>query len=142
VGSLFSLNSLREDIGVTHKTLSLWIDIFERFYYHYRIYPYKSGLIKSLRKEPKLYLWDWSEVIDEDARFENMVASHLLKFCHLLYDVEGYKANVNYIRDKEQREVDFLVSVENKPWFCVEVKNSFRDIPASLRYFGLKLKIP
>ena len=142
VGSLFSLNSLREDLNVTHKTISLWVNILEKFYYHFRIYPFQSSIIKSLRKEPKIYLWDWSEVEDENARFENMVASHLLKFCHFLIDREGYKAQLYYLRDKEQREVDFLVAVDNKPWFCVEAKNSFKNIPSALRYFSNKLKIP
>ena len=142
VGSLFSLNSLREDLGVTHKTVSLWVDIFERFYYHFRVYPFQNKLIKSLRKEPKLYLWDWSEVTENGARFENTIASHLLKFCHFLVDVEGYKAQLYYLRDKEQREVDFLVTINNKPWFCLEVKNSFKDIPSSLIHFSRALKIP
>jgi len=142
VGSLFSLNSLREDLGVNHKTIAQWVDIFERFYYHFRIYPFQSSLIKSLRKEPKLYLWDWSEISDEDIRFENMVASHLLKLCHFLYDIEGYKAQLYYLRDKEQREVDFLVTIDNKPWFCVEVKNKFREVPVTLKYFTKKLKVP
>ena len=142
VGSLFSINSLREDLQVTHKTISSWIDIFERFYYHFRIYPFQSTLIKSLRKEPKLYLWDWSQVSNENARFENLVASHLLKFCQFLFDVEGYKARLFYIRDKERREVDFLVCVDNKPWFCLEVKNSFKKVPAALKYFASRLKIP
>lgn len=142
VGSVFSLNSLKEDLGVTHKTISLWVDIMEKFYYHFRIYPFQSALIKSLRKEPKLYLWDWSELKDENSRFENMVASHLLKFCDFLFDAHGYKARLYYIRDKEQREVDFLVSVENRPWFCVEVKNTFKEIPSSLKYFSAKLKVP
>jgi predicted AAA+ superfamily ATPase len=141
-GNLFSLNSLREDLNVTHKTVSLWVDILERFYYQFRIYPFQSNVIKSLRKEPKLYLWDYSEINDENVRFENMIASHLLKFCHFLFDVEGYKAQLHYLRDKEQREVDFLISVGNRPWFCVETKSSFRDVPISLKYLGAKLKIP
>lgn len=142
IGSPFSLNSLREDLNVTHKTISSWVDILEKFYYHFRVYPFKSNIIKSIRKEPKLYLWDWSEIIDEDIRFENMVASHLLKFCDFLSDAEGYKAQLYYLRDKEQREVDFLISVNNKPWFCVEAKSSFKEIPNTLRYFSSKLKIP
>ncbi|MCP5003355.1 MAG: ATP-binding protein [Planctomycetes bacterium] len=143
VGSLFSLNSLREDLAVTHKTISLWVDILEKFYYHFRIYPFQSTLIKSLRKEPKLYLWDWSEIRDESARLENMVASHLLKFCHFLFDIDGYKAQLYYLRDKEQREVDFLVTIENRIWFCVEVKSSYKkDVPVSLRYYGKRLNIP
>jgi predicted AAA+ superfamily ATPase len=142
VGSLFSLNSLREDLNVTHKTVALWVDVLEKFYYHYRIYPFQTTLVKSIRKEPKLYLWDWSEVTDEEARLENIVASHLLKFCHFLFDVEGYKAQLFFLKDKEQREVDFLITVENKPWFCVEVKRTFKGIPPPLRYFSEKLKIP
>lgn len=142
VGSLFSLNSLREDLNVTHKTISLWADILERFYYHFRIYPFRSHRIKSLRKEPKTYLWDWSEISEGSIRFENMIASHLLKYCHLLFDRDGYKADLFYLRDVEKREVDFLVTIDNKPWFAVETKNSFREVPASLRYFKDKLKIP
>lgn len=142
VGALFSINSLREDLQVTHKTLASWIDILEKFYYHYRIFPFQSTRIKSLRKEPKLYLWDWSEIEDESIRLENMVASHLYKFCSYLNDVEGHKAQLYYLRDKEQREVDFLVSVKNKPWFCVEVKKSLKNIPTAVRYFATKLQIP
>lgn len=142
VGSLLSLNSLREDLNVNHKTISHWTDVLEKFYYHFRIYPYQSTLIKSLRKEPKLYLWDWSEVTDENARLENLVASHLLKFTHFLYDAEGRKVGLNYIRDKEQREIDFLVSADSKPWFAVEVKNSFKEIPNSFKYLAGKLNIP
>ncbi|OGW78025.1 MAG: hypothetical protein A3I73_06060 [Omnitrophica bacterium RIFCSPLOWO2_02_FULL_45_16] len=142
VGSLFSINSLKEDLQVTHKTVASWVDVLEKFYYHYRIYPFQSSRIKSLRKEPKLYLWDWSEIEDEDIRLENLIASHLLKLCHFLHDVEGYDAKLYYIRDKEQREVDFLVCIEKKPWFCVEVKASFRELPVSLKYFSTHLKIP
>ena len=142
VGSLFSLNSLREDLETTHKTVSSWIEILERFYYLFRIYPFQSKTIKSLKKEPKVYLWDWSEIENEGARFENMVASHLLKYCHFLFDNQGYKAGLYYLRDIEKREVDFLVTINNKAWFCVETKHSFRDIPAPLRYFKERLRIP
>jgi len=142
VGSLFSLNSLRQDLDVTHKTISLWVDILERFYYHFRIYPFHSKKIKSLKKEPKVYLWDWSEIKDEGIKFENMIASHLLKYCHFLFDKDGYKANLYYLRDIEKREVDFLIAIDDKPWLCVEVKSSFKNIPISLRYFKEKLEVP
>lgn len=142
VGSLLSLNSLREDLNVTHKTISLWIDILERFYYHFRIYPFMNERIKSLKKEPKLYLWDWSEIIDEAAKFENLVAAHLLKFTHFLADSQGFKTGLYYLRDIEKREVDFLVTVDKEPWFCVEVKLGLKGVPNSLRYFKERLKIP
>jgi len=142
VGSLLSLNSLREDLNVAHKTMSLWVDILERFYYHFRIYPFQSNRIKSLRKEPKMYLWDWSELTVEAKKFENIIASQLLKFCHYLIDSQGIKAELYYLRDIEKREVDFVIIVDKKPWFCVEAKVSSREIPSALRYFKERLKIP
>ena len=143
VGSLLSLNSLREDLSVAHKTVAHWVDILERFYYHFRIYPFHHKKIRSLKKEPKLYLWDWSEVPDErGARLENIVASHLLKMCHFLNDVEGFKTDLHFLRDIEGREVDFLVTENGKPWFAVEVKSNSREVSKNLLYFGDRLDIP
>jgi len=143
VGSLLSLNALREDLAVAHKTVANWMDILERFYYHFRIYPFSHKKIKSLKKEPKLYLWDWSEITDNSgAKLENVVASHLLKLCHYLHDVDGYKTELYFLRDIDGREVDFLVTNNGKPWFAVEVKSSAKDISKSLTYFGNKLDIP
>lgn len=143
VGSLLSLNSLREDLSIAHKTVSSWMEILERFYYHFRIYPFHNKKIKSLKKEPKLYLWDWSEVPDESgARLENIVASHLLKMCHFLSDVEGYKTDLHFLRDVEGREVDFLVTENRRPWFAVEVKAGSKEVSKNLTYFGQRLEIP
>jgi predicted AAA+ superfamily ATPase len=141
VGSQLSLNSLREDLLVSHKTISHWMDILERFYYHFRISAYSARSIKSLRKEKKMYLWDWSEVPSNPARLENIVASHLLKLCHFLYDAQGYKAELHYLRDRDGHEVDFLVAVDKKPWMAVEVKNSDPEISKNMAYFGKKLAI-
>lgn len=142
VGSALSLNSLREDLQVAYGTIKLWADILERFYYHFRIYPFASSAIKSLRKEAKMYLWDWSQVPDEGARLENMAGAHLLKLCHYLYDAKGFKAELFYLRDIEKREVDFLVAINRKPWMAIEVKSSNQSISQNLRYFGKKLDIP
>lgn len=142
VGSQFSLNSLREDLLVTHGTISHWMEVLERFYYHFRITAYCAKSINSLRKEKKMYLWDWSEVPSVPARLENIVASHLLKLCHFLYDAHGFKAELHYLRDRDGHEVDFLIAVDKKPWIAVEVKNSDQKISKNLRYFGEKLNIP
>lgn len=142
VGHLFSLNALREDLAVTHKSLSLWVDIFERFYYAFRIYPFAAKPIASLRKQPKLYLWDWSEVPDEGARFENLIASHLLKFVHYLRDTAGYRAELFFLRDTQGHEIDFLVTVDQKPWFAVEVKRGNEAPSKNLFYLKEKIGIP
>ena len=142
VSALLSLNSLREDLGVAHKTITHWVNVLENFYYLYRIYPFAASTIKSLRKEPKAYLWDWSQVDNEGARFENMIASHLLKFCHYLYDADGYKAELRYLRNIDGHEVDFIVTIDNKPWFMVEVKLSDQEVGKNLHYFKDRIKAP
>jgi predicted AAA+ superfamily ATPase len=121
-GSLLSINSLREDLEVSHRAVSSWLNILESFYYCFRLYPYIGKNYRSLKKEAKLYLWDWSEINDEAVRFENCVASHLLKLTHFLQDYEGYKANLYFLRSAEKKEVDFLLTIDQKPWFAIEAK--------------------
>lgn len=142
VGSLLSVNSLKGDLGVTHKTVSAWTDILERFYYHFRMYPFAATSIKSLRKEPKMYLWDWSQIEDEAIKLENIVASHLLKTAHFFYDTQGYRVELKFIRDTEGREVDFLLTVNKKPWMAVEVTSHDQNVSKNLKYFAEKLNIP
>ena len=142
VGSLLSVNALREELEVSHRAVSSWLNVLEAFYYHFGIHPYIGKALRSIKKQPKLYLWDWSEVNDPSARFENLVAAHLLKTCHYLYDHEGYKAALFFLRNVDKKEVDFLVTVDQKPWFAVEAKLSERTISPALYYYKERLKIP
>ena len=73
--------------------------------------------IRAVKKEQKLYLWDWSELSDVGIRWENFVGSQLLKFCHFIEDTQGYKMELRYLRDFDGREVDFVVLKERKPLF-------------------------
>jgi hypothetical protein len=141
-GSPLSLNPLREDLEVSHKALVLWIDVLDRLYFTFRIRPYATKLVRGLRKRPKLFLWDSSVVPDPGARFENVVALHLLKLCHLLQDRDGWRCELYYLRDADGREVDFLVAVDRKPWFAVEAKLSAEDVDPSLLYYRDRLRIP
>ncbi len=47
-----------------------------------------------------------------------------------------------YIRSIEKKEVDFLVTVDKKPWFAVEAKINDVNVSPHLFYFRDKLKIP
>ena len=91
---------------------------------------------------PKAYLWDWSLVAEPGARFENLVAMHLLKLCHMLQDRDGIDVDLRYLRDRTGREVDFLLTVKGKPWVAVEAKVGETQIDPALRYFRDRLKIP
>ena len=142
VGSLFSYKSLAEDLETSDKTIKRWVKILDSLYFCYLLAPYGSTKIKALKKTQKLYLWDWSQIENESSRFENMVASHLIKLCDYWQDVQGYRAEVRYIRDDTGKECDFVVLKNRKPVFAVECKLNNTDISPSLLYFKSKLDIP
>jgi uncharacterized protein len=142
VGSPLSHKSIAEDLEIDPKTVKRWIGILDSLYYSFQVAPFGSTKIRAVKKEQKLYLWDWSQVEDPGARFENMVASHLLKFCHYQEDVEGHKMELRYIRDTDKREVDFVVIKDKKPLFAVECKLSNKTISPHIFYFYSRLNIP
>ncbi len=142
VGSPLSLNALREDLEVSHRAVTHWMDVLERLYHVFRVRPFAKARVRTLRKMPKAYLWDWSLVEEPGPRFENLVASHLLKLCHWLEDAEGHRAELWYIRDRAGREIDFLVTVERRPWFVVEAKLTETSIDPALRAFKAAFKVP
>ena len=142
VGSPLSVKSLREDLEVDHKTAERWLQILENLYVCFRISPYGSPRIRAVKKERKLYLWDWSSVEESGPRFENLVASQLLKYCHFVEDTEGHSMELRYLRDTDRREVDFVVLKDRKPLFAVECKTGEKAVSPALRYFSERTPIP
>lgn len=139
VGGLLSLNSIREEIQVAHDTVSQWIEILERLYYCFRIRPFHKKISRGLKKEQKLYLWNWAEVKDSAARFENMVASHLLKSVQLWNDLGFGPFELCYVRNKEKVEVDFLIVRDSKPTVLIEVKETDTSPSSALKILGDQL---
>jgi predicted AAA+ superfamily ATPase len=142
VGSPLSLKSLAEDLSVAHSTVERWLQVLENLYFCYRISPFGAPKIRAVKKEQKLYLWDWSLIEDPGARFENLVASHLLKYCHFIQDTKGHKMELRFVRDTDKREVDFVVLKDKKPIFAVEAKLSDKSLSPHLRYFKERTSIP
>jgi len=140
VGSPLSINALREDLQVSHQSVSRWIAMLENLYMIFRIYPFGAPNIRAVKKEAKHYHLDWTVVKDSGIRFENLVACHLLKWCFFLQDTEGRDIDLRYFRDVDRREVDFVVVEEGKPIHFIECKKSGKNLSRSLRY--LKLRFP
>lgn len=134
VGSPLSLNSLREDLGVAHHTVARWMTMLENLFHVFRIYPFGAPTLRALKKEPKLYLFDHTLIEDRGPRFENLVATQLLKWCHYQEDVLGLDTELRYFRDVDKREVDFVLVQKRKPIMFVEAKVSDRKVSPSLQY--------
>ncbi len=134
VGSPLSINSLREDLEVSHKAVTRWVSLLENLYAIFRIYPFGSPKIRAVKKEAKHYQMDWTLVKNPGARFENLVACHLLKWCYFLQDSEGRDTDLRYFRDIDKREVDFVVVENGKPVQFIECKLAGTDVHPALRY--------
>ena len=130
VGSPVSANSLARDLQKTPNTVRHWLDLLEDLYVVFRIFPYHRNVARALLKEPKFYFHDNAMVQgDSGARLENLVACALLKELHRAQDVEGEDLGLHYIRDKDGREIDFLITRDRRPWRMIEVK--WRDAAPS-----------
>lgn len=140
VGSPLSINSLREDLQVSHQTVARWIQILENLYMIFRIYPFGAPKIRAVKKEAKHYHLDWTVVKDLGARFENLVACHILKWCHYLEDTQGRDVELRYFRDVDLREVDFVVTEDKQPIHFIECKKGQKSSNRALRY--LKQRFP
>ncbi|MFH1480310.1 MAG: ATP-binding protein [Pseudomonadota bacterium] len=134
VGSPLSLNALREDLQVSHQSISRWVAMLENLYMIFRIYPFGAPKIRAVKKEAKHYHLDWTVISDLGSRFENLVACHLLKWCFFLQDTEGRDIELRYFRDVDKREVDFVIVENGNPIQCVECKTSEKEPTLPLRY--------
>jgi predicted AAA+ superfamily ATPase len=123
-GSLINYSTLARNINSSVDTVRRWISILESIYFSFSVRPWFSNIPKSLRKQPKIFLCDWSLVQDQGARNENFIACHLLKAVQWWTDTGLGSYQLYFIRDKEKREVDFLVTRDEQPWMLVEVKTS------------------
>ncbi len=135
MGSPLSINALREDLQVSHKSVSNWLNIFERLYAIFRISPFGAAKIRAVKKEQKHYQFDWSLVPEPGYRFENLVASHLLKWVQYQEDTQGRDLELRYFRDVDGREVDFIVTENNNAIWAIECKWGDAEVSKSLKYF-------
>jgi predicted AAA+ superfamily ATPase len=134
-GQQLTYSNLAHEIQVSVDTVKRWIDLLARLHYGFLVRPWFRNVAKSLRKEPKWFLRDWAGVMEDGARAETMVACHLLKTIEAWTDLGFGDFELRYLRDKQKREVDFLVVKDRKPWFLVEVKMSDKTLSPSLGYF-------
>jgi predicted AAA+ superfamily ATPase len=140
VGSPLSINALREDIQVSHKAVSTWLQILERMYAIFRLSPFEAPKIRAVKKEQKHYHFDWTLVDEPSLRFENLVASALLKWVHYQQDTQGEELELRYFRDVDGREVDFVITSKRKTLQFIECKWSDAPISPALKY--LKSRFP
>lgn len=143
VGGMITLSNLAGEIEVSPKTAKAWLELLERMYLVFAVRPYSRSIPRAILKPPKVFFFDNADVIgNEGARFENLVATHLLKRLHYTEDREGHRCELRYLRDKEGREVDFVILKDGAIQELIEVKFAEENISRSLRYYVKRLRPP
>ncbi|MDU9050435.1 MAG: ATP-binding protein [Candidatus Electrothrix sp. Rat3] len=141
VGGLLVLSNLAQDLQVAPQSVKAWLSVFERMYLLFTVRPYTRSLPRAVQKPPKVYFFDNQDVSgDAGARFENLVATHLLKRLHFEEDYDGRICQLHYIRDKEGREVDFAIVRDNVLEELIEVKYNDTSVSRHLKYYVDKLR--
>ena len=124
--------SLANEVQVNEVTVRKWISTLNAFFFGFLVQPWSKQVANAIRKTPKWYLRDWSSIEDKGKRNETMVACHLLKAAELWTDLGLGSYRLYYIRDKQQREVDFLIVRDGAPWLLVEVKTGKTKLSPTL----------
>lgn len=142
VGSPLSVNSLAENLKVSYNTVRSWLDILERFYLAFSIPTWTGKIARAIQKEKKYYLFDYARVRDHAAKFENMIAGELWRAVTLWNDLGLDDFSLHFIKDKEKREVDFLVVKDGNPFLLIEAKISDTQPSKPLAAFQNRLDVP
>jgi len=142
VGQLVDYTSLAIQVKVSSPTIQRWIKALSNLYFCFTIQPWSRNIAKALRKQPKVFLWDWTMTHNPGARSANFIASHLFKATQFWTDAGFGNFELYYLRDTAKREVDFLITKDDQPWFLVEAKTSAHGISPALHYFQGETKAP
>lgn len=134
-GAALSYSNLAGEVQVSVDTMRRWISTLCTLHHGFLVRPWHKNVGRSLRKEPKWYLSDWSAVSDPGARAETLVAGHMKAAVESWTDRGHGDFGLHYLRDKDKREVDFLVTRDKKPWFLVEAKLADAALSPHLAHF-------
>ncbi|MBN1363338.1 MAG: ATP-binding protein [Syntrophaceae bacterium] len=141
VGAPISYKSLAEDLQCSDKTVKRWLSVLETLYVIFKVPPYHKNISRSLLKAPKYYFYDTGQLPDDSGmKLENLVACALLKEIHFREDCFGEKRNLCYLRNKDGREIDFLVTKKGAPALMIEVKWSDGERSPNFSFFEKNIK--
>jgi predicted AAA+ superfamily ATPase len=136
VGSPVSYSSLARDLQCSDKTVKRWLTILENMYVIFKVSPFHRNIARSILKAPKFYFYDTGQVSgDSGVKLENIVACALLKEIQYREDCYGEDRQLFYIKNKDGKEVDFLITENDVPTLMIEVKWSDANLSPNFAGF-------
>ena len=146
IGQILNLQSLGNDVGISHTTARAWLSLLEASYVVFVLPPWYQNISKRLIKSPKIYFYDVGlaayllgienglHVNRHPLRgnlFENMVVIEALKYRFN----RGRRSNLSFYRDGKGNEVDLVLEL-GTGLFPIEIKSGATISPDYFK--GLK----
>jgi predicted AAA+ superfamily ATPase len=122
--SPLSINSLRQDLELNFNTVKNYIDYLVLGYVLFALSPFHKKKTRLIKKERKIYFYDWAVIQDEAKRFENFVALELKTRVDMWKDMLEDDYELMYVRTRDGKESDFLIIKNSEPYVLFEVKLS------------------
>ena len=153
-GQLLNLADIARDLAIDNKTAKNWLNILEMSGLIYLLHPYYNNITKRIIKTPKIYFldtglcsyltgWDTPRSLENGAMngaiLETYVFAEILKS----YWHNAKEAPIYFYRDKDMKEVDFLLEANGK-LYPIEVKRTMTPTLEAAKNFAVleKLKKP
>ena len=148
---LLNYADISKDLGIDSKTVKSWLSVLEMSGIVKLLYPYYNNLTNRIIKTPKIYFldtglasyltgWDSPKTLEAGAMsgaiLETYVFSEILKS----YWHNGKEAPIYFYRDKDQKEIDFIIEVNNT-LYPIEVKKSTMPTLESIKNFTVLEKL-
>jgi hypothetical protein len=142
IGSPLSFNSLAGDLQVSFDSVKKWLSLLEATFMVFKITPWTTRIHRAIEKEKKYYLFNYAEIPDPGARFENMIALELWRLIACWNEAGFGRYTLHYLRNKEKQEVDFLIAEGHKPLLLIEAKFADESANKNLLFFQNQLHVP
>lgn len=137
VGSPLSYSSLARDLQCSDKTVKRWLMILENMYVLFKVPPFHKNIARAIQKAPKFYFYDTGQVLgDPGIKLENAVACAIQKELHFREDCLGEEGLLNYLKNKDGKEIDFCISTNSTPGLLVEVKWNDNNLSPNFETFN------
>ncbi len=126
-GGIFQATNYSSDCEVSHTTIANYLKVMEATYTAYVIKPFHKRKSSEIISAPKVYAFDtgftcyfngWTELRNEDLGnfWEQFVLNELMA------KLQGSGTHINYWRDKQEHEIDFIVNKRGQQPIAIECK--------------------
>lgn len=146
-GQMLNYNELARDVGIDPKTAKAWISLLERSGLVMLLHPYYNNVTNRIIKTPKLYFldtglcayltgWDSPKSLEAGAMGGAILETYAFIEILKSYWHNGKEALIYYYRDKDQKEIDFLIEKDNT-LYPIEVKKSINPPAETAKNFNV-----